>query len=137
MTILIAVGNTLRRDDGVAHRVLELLEPPAGAVTVSCHQLTPEMAEEIAPARTVIIIDADVTPGAPRLEKIEERPDNPLTHVVRPAELVALSRRLFSFSGEAWLCRVPGVDFGQGAGLSTEADSNARIAAELLRRFLA
>ncbi len=137
MTILIAVGNTLRRDDGVAHRVLELLEPPPGVVFRSCHQLTPEMAEEIAPADTVIIIDADVAPGEPRLEKVEERSDNPLTHVVRPAELVALSRSLFSFRGGAWLCRVPGIDFGQGAGLSAEAEANARIAADLLRRFLA
>lgn len=137
MTILIAVGNTLRRDDGVAHRVLELLEPPAGVVTLACHQLTPELAEEIAPADTVIIIDADVAPGEPRLEKVEEHPDNPLTHVVRPAELVELSRRLFSFRGNAWLCRVPGIDFGQGEGLSAEAEANARAAADLLRRFLA
>ncbi|HSB14030.1 MAG TPA: hydrogenase maturation protease [Bryobacteraceae bacterium] len=136
MTFLIAVGNTLRRDDGVAHRVLELLKPPAGVVVRSCHQLTPEMAEEIASADTVIIIDADVAPGEPRLEKVEERPDNPLTHVVRPAELVALSRRLFSFRGEAWLCRVPGIDFGQGSGLSPATEANACITAELLLRFL-
>jgi hydrogenase maturation protease len=137
MTVLIAVGNTLRRDDGVARRVLELLGPTTGAVTLSCHQLTPEMAEEIAPADTIVIIDADVIPGEPRLEKVEEHPDNPLTHVVRPAELVALSRRVFSFRGEAWLCRVPGIDFGQGAGLSAEAEANACAAAGLLRRFLA
>lgn len=137
MTVLIAVGNMLRRDDGVACRVLELLKVPDGVVVRSCHQLAPEMAEDIAAADAVIIIDADVAPGEPRLEVIEDLPASPLTHVVRPTELVALSRRLFSFRGKAWLCRVPGHDFGQGEGLSAEAESNARIAAGLLRPLLA
>ncbi len=133
MTFLIAVGNTLRRDDGVAHRVLELLNLPSDVVTRSCHELMREMAEDIAPAEKVIIIDADVEPGEPRLELIEEQPSDPLTHMIRPAELVALSRTLYSFSGKAYLCRVPGFDFGQGIGLSAEAESNAHRAADLVR----
>ncbi len=133
MTFLIAVGNTLRRDDGVAHRVLELLNLASDVVTRSCHQLMPEMAEDIAPADKVIIIDADVEPGEPRLELIEAQPSDPLTHMIRPAELVALSRRLYSFSGEAYLCRVPGFDFDQGIGLSAEAEANAQRAADLVR----
>jgi hydrogenase maturation protease len=136
MTLLVAIGNTLRRDDGAAHRVLELLELPAGAEAISCHQLTPEMSEEIAAADTVIFIDADVNPGTAQLESIEPGAGlNPLGgHFVRPQELLAIAQRLFAFRGVAWLCHVPGADFGDGEGLSPTAEANSRAAAQLIRR---
>ncbi len=136
MTLLVAIGNTLRRDDGAAHRVLELLELPAGVPTISCHQLTPEMSEEIAAADAVVFIDADVNPGAAQLESLESGAGlNPLGgHFLRPQELLAIAQRLFAFRGEAWLCHVPGTDFGEGEGLSPVAEANARAAAQLIRR---
>jgi hydrogenase maturation protease len=136
MTLLVAIGNTLRRDDGAAHRVLELLELPAGVESISCHQLTPEMSEEIAAADTVVFIDADVNPGPAQLEPLEPGAGlNPLGgHFLQPQELLAIAQRLFAFRGEAWLCHVPGVDFGDGEGLSPMAEANARAAAQLIRQ---
>lgn len=136
MTLLVAIGNTLRRDDGAAHRVLELLELPAGVTAISCHQLTPEMSEEIAAADTVVFIDADVNPGPAQLVPLAPGAGlNPLGgHFLRPQELLAIAQRLFEFRGEAWLCHVPGADFGDGEGLSPVAESNARAAAQLIRR---
>ena len=138
MTLLVAIGNTLRRDDGAAHRVLELLELPAGVQAICCHQLTPEMSEEIAAADTVVFIDADVNPGTAQLEPLELGAGlNPLGgHFLRPEELLAIAQRLFAFRGEAWLCHVPGEDFGDGAGLSPVAEANAREAAQLIRPWL-
>jgi hydrogenase maturation protease len=135
MTILIGIGNALRRDDGVAHRVLELLGPFRNAVTRSCLQLAPEMAEDIAPAETVVFIDADVNPGLPSLELLTRARSLSagLTHSVSPCRLVTLARNLYGFHGVAYLCRVPGVDFSEGEGLSPEAESNANSAAGLLR----
>jgi hydrogenase maturation protease len=135
MTLLVAIGNTLRRDDGAAHRVLELLELPAGVQTTSCHQLTPELSEEIGAADTVIFIDADVNPGSAKLEPLEPGAGlNPLGgHFLRPQELLAIAQRLFAFQGKAWLCHVPGADFGDGEGLSPMAEANARAAAQLIR----
>jgi hydrogenase maturation protease len=135
--IFIAIGNSLRRDDGAAQRVLELLGPIENVITRSCMQLTPEMAEEIAPAGTIVFIDADVNPGPPSLESLPHLPPprTPLSHSVNPAELVALARELYFFRGSACVCHVPGVDFSEGEGLSPEAESNARAAAELLRRL--
>jgi hypothetical protein len=43
-TLAIASGNTLRRDDGVAHYVLDLLD---GVDKRAVLQLSPEMAQEI------------------------------------------------------------------------------------------
>ena len=136
MTLLVAIGNTLRRDDGAAHRVLELLELPAGVESISCHQLTPEMSEEIAAADAVVFIDADVNPGTAQLEPLEPGAGlNPLGgHFLRPQELLAIAQRLFAFRGVAWLCHVPGADFGEGEGLSPVAEANARAAAQLIRR---
>jgi hydrogenase maturation protease len=136
MTLLVAIGNTLRRDDGAAHRVLELLELPAGIKSISCHQLTPEMSEEIAAADAVVFIDADVNPGPAQLEPLEPGAGlNPLGgHFLQPQELLAIAQRLFAFRGVAWLCHVPGADFGDGEELSPMAEANARAAARLIRQ---
>jgi hydrogenase maturation protease len=138
MTLLVAIGNTLRRDDGAAHRVLELLELPAEVEAISCHQLTPELSEEIGSVDTVVFIDADVNPGLAQLEPIESGAClNPLGgHFLRPQELLAIAQRLFAFQGKALLCHVPGEDFGEGEGLSPVAEANAHVAAKLVQRLI-
>ncbi|HEU0139783.1 MAG TPA: hypothetical protein VFQ79_08740 [Bryobacteraceae bacterium] len=138
-TIIFAIGNSLRRDDGAAHRVLELLEPHPGVLTRSLLQLAPEQSEEIAPARMVVFVDADIEPGPARIERLPRGgppPRSPLAHSLRPAEIVALARSLFHFTGQAYVCHVPGADFSEGEGLSGTASRNAIRAAELLRDLL-
>lgn len=95
------------------------------------------MAEEVARAARVIFIDADFLPGEARLESLKAACcPGLLSHGLRPCDLLSLTRKLYGFQGEAWLCRVPGQDFGQGEGLSPLAESNARRAAELLAGLL-
>jgi hypothetical protein len=48
---------------------------------------------------------------------------------------VGLARRLYGFQGDAFLCRIPGEDFGEGEGLSALAEANVRKAVRLLRAF--
>ncbi len=133
--LLVAIGNTLRRDDGAGARVLDLLGPLEGAVSLHVMQLTPELAEDIGGADGVVFIDADVNPGEARLEPVEPGgpAQAPLAHSMGPEEVLALARRLYGFRGEALLCRVPGVDFSDGAGLSAAAERNARVAALLIQ----
>ncbi len=134
---MVAIGNRLRRDDGVAHRVLELAGPMPGAKTWAVTQLTPEMAEEMAGADRVVFIDADIEGGKARIEPVEAgRWGTPLGHAMGPGEVVGLARSLFNFQGEALLCRVPGADFSEGEDLTAEAELNAVAAAEILRRVL-
>jgi hydrogenase maturation protease len=133
--LLIAIGNSYRRDDGVAHRALELLgPPPPGVSTRSVLQLTPEMAEEIAPFDCVVFLDADIEPGEPRLERIslEAPAGSPLGHSMSAQEVLALATSLYNFRGQAWLYRIPGIDFGEGSGLSELAEANAVKASCLL-----
>jgi hydrogenase maturation protease len=137
--LLLAIGNVYRRDDGVAHHVLELLRAgQLGVTSRSVLQLTPEMAEEIAPFEQVVFIDADLEPGEPRLEptKAERQAGSAVAHALSPEVLLALAERLYGFRGQGWLCRIPGEDFSEGTGLSDMAAMNAAIASRLLMSFV-
>jgi hydrogenase maturation protease len=135
--LLIAVGNPLRGDDGVAHRVLELLGPEVAAEmeveTRSVLQLTPELAAEMAGFESVVFLDAAVDS---RSVTIREVPGlcgpASLTHVSRPSEIVALATKVFGFKGRALQCRIPVDHLDAGEGLSAQAESFAREAAGLL-----
>jgi hydrogenase maturation protease len=134
------VGNPLRRDDGIAHRVLEILDPDlaAGARMSSVHQLTPELAEEFSRHEMVIVVDADVEPGEAFLEEIAGggRPAA-LGHEMGAAEVATLARTLYDWKGVCVLCHVPGADFTDGGGFSDEAEGNAWRAAYLIEQLLA
>ncbi len=133
----IGVGNPLRRDDGAAHVVLERLGAIEGVETLPLAQLAPEVAAEMADYETVVFIDADA--GA---EKVEVEPlcaspaASAFTHVLTPEEIVDLSREVFGFSGQAYLCRIPAEDFGFGEGLSGRAEEFAAQAARELEKML-
>jgi Ni,Fe-hydrogenase maturation factor len=135
--VLIAIGNSLRRDDGVAHRVLALVGPVAGVLTHDVMQLMPEHALEFAPAEKVFFIDADTTVGKPHVETLPASVrSQSLAHSLLPEAVVALSRKLYGFHGQAYLCRVPGADFSDGETLTQTAEENAAGAAKILRRML-
>ncbi|MGD1070586.1 MAG: hydrogenase maturation protease [Bryobacteraceae bacterium] len=136
-TLLIACGNTLRRDDGVAHQVLQLLPAASGRVVRSVHQLTPELAQEIACFDLVVFLDADTALLRPAIEPIGALAQrSPLTHAATPAEIVALARTLFGFTGEALLCRIPARDFAFADALSPDGLKFAEQAADELRNFI-
>jgi Ni,Fe-hydrogenase maturation factor len=124
-TLVIAIGNPLRRDDGVAHHVLI----PPGADRRAVLQLTPEMAEEIAGYDSVVFLDADVNAKELRIEPVDSLPSaSALTHVARPSEIVAIARALFGFTGRAHICRIPVSDLSEGEGLSPRTESFAQQA---------
>jgi len=130
-TLLIASGNSLRGDDGVAHRVVELLG--AGVEARSVMQLTPELAAEIAAYDTVVFLDAAVGIQTVTIEKVQ-KPAAPatLTHVSSPSEIVTLATALFGFRGRALECRIPVADFEAGRRLSPLAEAFAKEAAQML-----
>lgn len=136
--LFVAIGNTLRGDDGVAASVLPLLTAPGECLKVQ--QLTPEIADEIAAFDEVVFLDADATPGAevvvlqPLTEttEIDGLPPRPLSHHLSPSMVVEAAQVLFGFQGKAWLCRIPARDFRFGTALSAAAQASARLAATLL-----
>ena len=129
-TLLIACGNSLRRDDGAAHEVLRLVAPAPDRVVRAVPQLTPELAEEVSRFDRVVFIDADVESNGLAIEPLGAAASpSPLTHASAPAGIVALARALFGFAGEALLCRIPARDFSPGGELTPYTMRMAREAA--------
>jgi hydrogenase maturation protease len=135
-TLLIAFGNPLCHDDGVAHAVLELFAADR-VESRRLSQLTPEVAADIAGFAAVVFADADATTEEVVLEALKEpAPHGALTHTIGPSEVVALSRMLFGFAGTALLCRIPANDFSPGEGLSPHARSFVPRAEQILKALL-
>jgi hydrogenase maturation protease len=134
-TLLVAIGNPYRRDDGVARLVVQSLRLPPEAQAEICVQLTPELAADMAKFERTIFVDADAVGTEARLEPLKESSvqPSPIGHALTPEEVTLMARRLYDYRGEVWLCRVPGEDFSDGEGLSARAAANARAAVALLR----
>lgn len=130
-SLFIAIGNPLRRDDGVAQAALARLK---GVESRVVHQLTPEMADDIAAYDVVVFIDADASASEVRIERLDSLCDGgpSITHVMGPASVVGLSMSIFGFTGQAYLCRIPVNDLSAGEGLSEQAVLNAERAANKL-----
>ena len=108
--LVIAWGNPLREDDGVAWHVLEGLRglPPRPWLPAlhlrHAHQLTPEMAECISRAAGVVFVDArrDGAPGEVRCEPVAPAAgSNPLAHSVSPQTLLLYAERLYGRAPQA------------------------------------
>jgi len=120
-TLLLACGNPLRGDDGVASAVLELIAPSPLHTQRAVQQLTPELAEEVGKFARVVFIDADAESKRLKIEPVRNAnrrapftPAAPFTHAVTPEEIVALASALYGFAGEAFLCRIPAGNFSPG-----------------------
>ena len=125
--LVLAWGNPLREDDGVAWHVLEGLRglqprPWLPALHLRhAHQLTPEMAECISRAAGVVFVDArrDGAPGEIRCEQVAPAAGaNPLAHSVSPQTLLLYAEGLFGRAPQAAVVSVTGERFGMGEGLS-------------------
>lgn len=120
--LIVSIGNSLRRDDGMAHAVVERLAPAPDADIRRVLQLAPELAAELTGYDSVIFIDADINAVEVTTEPVDESAVCPaLTHVSRPAEIVRLARSLFGFAGLAFLCRLPAKDLSMGEGPGPQA----------------
>ena len=136
---MIGIGNPLRGDDAVG----ALLAEPADGRCV--HQLTPELAAELAPLQRVLFIDAWLalesegpTP-LPRLDPLPaaaEPRDASTSHRLDPAELLAITAALYGRAPSgAWL-RVPAYAFGHGTALSPQLQASLPKARRLLQQWL-
>ena len=135
--LVIGFGNTLRCDDGVGPRVAEAVELMGlpGVLTLSCHQLTPELAHPVSMAGSVVFIDAAVDdPGHMALKKIEPmRSSLVLEHAPNPRTLLALARDDFGRAPQAWMLTVPAEVLGFGEELSPVAKRGVKSAVQAVK----
>ena len=126
--IVVGIGNALRGDDAVGPRVAELLAAgghlPEARIEAR-HQLTPELAEDIAAARLVVLVDAvsDGAPGRVHVNKLVGRGQSLGSHAVDPAVLVDLASSLYGRTPPVVLISVSAEQFELGAGLSPALES--------------
>jgi hydrogenase maturation protease len=135
--LVVGFGNTLRCDDGVGPRVaesVELLGLP-GVLTLSCHQLTPELAYPVSMAGNVVFVDAAVDePGTLAMKKLEpNRSSLVLEHAPNPRTLLALSRDAYGRSPDAWMITVPAEVLGFGEELSPVAKRGVKKAVQAVQ----
>jgi hydrogenase maturation protease len=119
--LVIAIGNPLRQDDGVALAVAQALHARRGLDVRTVHQLLPELAESLSNASSVVFVDA--RRGGPhgcvlreRVVAAEEAWGG--THALDPARLVGLCRFLYGRAPEASVVSITGGRFGFGDELS-------------------
>jgi len=101
--LVLACGNTLRGDDGVGPWLADWAQDRfAGDPSVSVfanQQWTPDLAHDIAHARSVLFIDCSIesTPGRVRIRPVEPAATAPglATHHTSAAELLGLGLELY------------------------------------------
>jgi hydrogenase maturation protease len=131
--LIVAYGNPLRCDDGVAWRAADALENRFSSEIeiVRLHQLTPELADAVRNFGTVIFVDAASCdgshdkPGTIRLEEIRGGTSEParFSHVLSPKKILDLVLQLYGESPRAFVITVTGENFGHGESLSAPVAS--------------
>lgn len=127
--LILGYGNPLRSDDGVgwqaAVELFRSLRAPDVEV-LPCHQLTPDLAEPMSHAETVLFLDVtrEGRAGEVRCEPIQAREDNPsFSHHVTPDSLLAMARDLYGAFPQAWMLTICGRCFDPGEALSAEVEA--------------
>jgi hydrogenase maturation protease len=130
--LVIGYGNEMRGDDGLgpelAHAIEQLHLP--GVQIITCHQLTPELAEPISRADAVVFLDAAVdAPAEVQIRPLTAAASFHLSaHTGDPAALLGIAQQLFGHSPRAWWITAPAFDLGYKFGLSERAQSGLRSA---------
>jgi hydrogenase maturation protease len=122
--LIIAYGNPMRSDDGVAWRAAAALEGKLSTPDVEivrAHQLTPELAETISRCEAVIFVDAANNGPPGRISSAQIRPPQAtprFSHQLSPAAVVALAHQLFGATPDAFSVTLTGACFDHGESLS-------------------
>ena len=131
MILIMACGNSLRRDDGAGLVLAEKLEGlcltrQLEVQRISVQQLTPELAGLIASAEVsaVVFVDTRVISTGDSKQKVQVQQlslgnSSPSSvHHLDSSALMLYAYHLYDKRPPAWTVSVPGLDFGHGEGLS-------------------
>jgi hydrogenase maturation protease len=139
MLLVVGYGNTLRRDDGVGPKVADVIETLglSGVRTLSCPLLTPELADPISRAQSVVFVDAAVdAPREVQLRKLAPADSSQImAHAANPATMLALARDVFGHAPNGWLLTIPVADIGIGDDLTPFARKGMEIAIKEIKKL--
>jgi hydrogenase maturation protease len=142
--VLLACGNTLRGDDGVAWNIGLAIEeiPLLAAVKVTfTQQLLPEHAELLKDKESVLFLDCSAVsePGTVSTIALNPAPSLPriLTHHLDPASLLRLTQDLYGKAPPvAYAITVGGASFALGEQLSSKVEAAIPVAIDAVTRVL-
>ncbi len=130
--LIIAYGNPLRSDDGLAWRVADALEGKFSNREVEIlrlHQLTPELAERVSHVDAAVFVDAASAEAAGRrpgeicIEEIHApeagtSAQSHFSHHLTPSLVFALAAQLYGARSRAFSATLTGQNFEHGESLS-------------------
>lgn len=142
--LVIGYGNTLRGDDAVGPILADRLRQDGDAEQVAVltfHQLTPELASDLAACDRVVFIDAsrEIAAGEIQCRLLTPRPGESasLVHFLGPEQLLDLARLVYGRAPAAYLVSVGALHFDFGDGeLSPPVAAAVEPALERIREVI-
>jgi hydrogenase maturation protease len=138
--VVIGYGSTLRGDDGIGPWVAAAIAARGwpDVLALAVPQLTPELAEHLPLAGTVLFVDARLDAGSPTVAVSPLYPagDCLSTHLADPRRLLSLAQTLRGQAPAAWLVQVAGEDFGLRETLSPRGLCHAKAAFECVKDLI-
>lgn len=141
-SLIVGYGNSLRSDDGIGVRVAEIVTDwnLSELQTRSLHQLTPELAVDLAEVDLAIFVDAFQAVEEEGVKLYDLQPTDSGTirsHFADPRALLSLTQAVYGKCPQAWWLVVPGVNFQIGDRLSAVAQQGVLEALVQIRRLIA
>ncbi len=141
--LIIAFGNPLRSDDGLAWRAAEELTNlglPADIEIITRHQLTPELALEASQAEMVLFVDAaqsgvpgDIAQSPVKAESFSAA----FSHQCSPAAILGMAQEIYGSSPQAFTISLCGECFDHGETLSAKVEESLPRLITLIRDLAA
>lgn len=122
--LILAYGNPLRSDDGLAWHAADALDGkfPAGEVEIlRLHQLAPELADTIRRYAAVLFVDAAEgdSPGEVRCQELRDcAAESRFSHQLSPQAVLGLAKQLYDATPRAFYVTMTGQCFDHGDTLS-------------------
>ncbi len=144
MWLIVGYGNTLRGDDGAGYRLAELLQErlsPHRARVLAQHQLTPELALELASPDIDRALFLDARRG--QWEPLILTPIHPSSdggscgHQLAPELLLQMAGSLYGHAPQSWLLTLPASRFDMGEGLSAAAAAGVKFSTLQIKGLIA
>jgi hydrogenase maturation protease len=141
--LVIGYGNTLRCDDGAGQRVAEIVDgwdlPQVRSVAV--HQLTPELAADLATVKLAIFVDVYISQDNCAVQvqdlNLDLSPSEeiancqlPMGHTAQPRSLLTLTQQVYGASPSSYWILIPGICFEFGESFSDVTNRGIEVALE-------
>ncbi|BAZ82578.1 MAG: hydrogenase maturation protease [Sphaerospermopsis kisseleviana] len=140
-TTVIGYGNDLRGDDAIGQRIANTIQSwhLSNVKSYGVHQLTPELAANLAQTNIVIFVDAGVNCQTEdvQVESLLPAMGKEINgHILNPESLLYLSQYLYNYCPEAWLITVPGENFELCDRISPTAQKGITTALSKIMQIL-